>query len=235
MREGDLSPASCRGELIEVDDHISEFKQVDPSCGASEHRTDPRNQFFEIERLRDVVVGSKVQSPDFVAALAARGKDDDWGIPLSDWGAEIEAALPREHHVQQYQVRRECPVDGQRLIGVRCPVNVETIEAQVVQDKPRQPDVVLDEQNASTHAGFIGLSGMLSVAVVPVLTVLSILKCPLWSFAIRLDYRQSEAAAVTRGGSAARKAALYRVRSSGAIPAPRSIKTKSTASIRVRT
>ncbi len=80
----------------------------------AEDRGDPEQQFARLERLRQIVVGARLQPLDPVAGLVARGQEQDRRIDLiADAAGQAEPVLARHHHVN-YQ-----HVEGQALEQTR--------------------------------------------------------------------------------------------------------------------
>ena len=113
---------------------------------------DACEQLLQIERLRHVVVGAKLQAANAIVFLAARREHDDRrASSVTQQSAQLEAVLSRQHHVQHDQIRRELPRLGDGEIAVVDRLDVETFEDEVVGQHTRQADVVFDDQDAALH------------------------------------------------------------------------------------
>jgi len=130
-----------------------------------QHGVDPRQQFARAERLRDVVVGTSLETRDLVVLIGPRGEHDHRQV-LSvlvalDRAGEFEAALVRQHPVDQHQVRA---MVGNTGAGARAVLGLAHVEASATQpegDHVANGFLVLDDQyllaghDASTPGGGI--------------------------------------------------------------------------------
>src|SRR5690606_11253911 len=72
----------------------------------SEHRVDARDQLFKGERLREVVIGARVEEFYLVFSLIARGEDDNRRLHafLACLAGDGRAVYAREHEVEHDEV-----------------------------------------------------------------------------------------------------------------------------------
>ena len=85
------------------------------SSRAARHRVHPGQQFVQVERLDQVVVGTGLQAADAVADLVARGQHDHRpGQPARPPVAQqVQAVAVGQLQVQQ----RQCPGRGGTRLG----------------------------------------------------------------------------------------------------------------------
>jgi len=68
---------------------------------AAEHGANPRDELAWIERFRQVVVRAELKAHDSVDVVAARREHDDGeGRFRANASEHVEAAEPRQHHVE---------------------------------------------------------------------------------------------------------------------------------------
>ena len=113
---------------------------------------DAREQDFAREGFRDVVVGAEFKAAHDVAVLALRGEDDDahvreFGV-RAHAAAEREAVKPRQHEVQQNELRAVAADGLKPLVAARGGLDVR--EAGVPQHHLQDGAdgrVVFDDEN----------------------------------------------------------------------------------------
>jgi hypothetical protein len=89
--------ASCSG--IDLGSLASGWARLRTAFDARQHLTNR-------ERLGDVVVGAKLEPDDLVnLGVLGRDHDDRHAAALAKCATEIEAAHPRQHQVEEDQVR----------------------------------------------------------------------------------------------------------------------------------
>jgi len=74
---------------------------------AAQHRADPGDQLARAERLGEIIVGAEFE-PDDAVGLAALGRDEDdrHVAGAAKLAAQIDAAGPRQHDVEQHEIDR---------------------------------------------------------------------------------------------------------------------------------
>ncbi|MNT23429.1 hypothetical protein D3C72_1588480 [compost metagenome] len=77
-----------------------------PSRGAPQQGADTRQQFVEIIRFQDVIVGARVEAGDALLDGVARRGHEDRRVELAQAhrAQHVEAILARQAQVQQHQV-----------------------------------------------------------------------------------------------------------------------------------
>src|ERR1043165_1989329 len=105
MRELDRLAFVPRLQRAEVDRDMPQLQPLDFRTSAPENRVHARQQLLEVEGLGDVVVGAELEAENAIRLLAARRQHDDRrASPLPQEAAELEAALSRQHHVENDQI-----------------------------------------------------------------------------------------------------------------------------------
>src|SRR6266581_4841908 len=103
---------------------------------ATQHRVHAGEDLANREWLGDVVVGAKLETDDLVD-LGVLGRDDDdrHAAALAKRAAEVEAAHPRQHQVEQHEVRsrgaRRAQAGGAAAhpSSTTCPVSRNTMSS----------------------------------------------------------------------------------------------------------
>ena len=150
--EIDLGSAACRFQPFEINRDAAKVQQSNVGTGAAQHRVHAGEQFFQVERLRDVIVGAEFQSAELVDFLSLRGeKDDRRPQRLAPALDELEAALARQVHVEQHEVRCKRLGGAGGRVPVRDALHLESFERQVVVEDSRQHRIVLDDEHALFH------------------------------------------------------------------------------------
>ena len=148
--------AHCGAQLRGLDDEIAGLDRLvgfehGAFPDAAQVRADTREELLHGERLRDVVVGARVQAAHGVALLAERGDHDDRDIGV---GApypvrELEPVDPRQHEVEQDEVGRRVTRHLQRLDAVSAGSRCEACAPQRVVDGLSDDRVVFDNEDVS--------------------------------------------------------------------------------------
>ena len=72
---------------------------------AAQHGMNACEEFFEVERLGDVVVGPELQAADLVALLSHRRQQDDGHLRLPPPQlAQFESRSTGQIHVEQHEI-----------------------------------------------------------------------------------------------------------------------------------
>src|SRR5947209_5980259 len=93
---------------------------------------DRENDFFVLERLRDVVKGAVLHRFDRAVDRRERGDDDDGQIRVGDAnGAQsVDAADARQHHIENRQIDFLGIENVERFLAARRQYDVETLAAE---------------------------------------------------------------------------------------------------------
>ena len=85
---------------------------------AAKHGAQAREQLVDPDRLRDVVVGARVERRDLLALLADRREHDHRRrAPLPQLAADVDAGAVGEHEVEDHRLRRAHRRGGERALG----------------------------------------------------------------------------------------------------------------------
>src|SRR6266852_8868471 len=119
----------------------------------SHHRFQPRQKLHEAERLRDVVVGAELQADDLVDLLPARGEHDDRRVVATpaQLAADVEAALLRQHHIEDDHVVIAARCGVQSFFPIRCHLDDMLLEFEAIAQCDRHRRIVFHYEN-SAHA-----------------------------------------------------------------------------------
>jgi hypothetical protein len=126
-----------------------------------------RNQLLEIERLRDVVVCSELQSCQFVFAIgSSRQHNRRNARAVAPFAAQLEPVLAGQHHVEDDQIGRERfgGGDGQSTVADR--LHLKSLECQIVIEDARESGVVLQQSRCAASRSAPALARTI-VTVVP--------------------------------------------------------------------
>ena len=119
---------------------------------AAAERPQTRDQFFERERLGQVVVGPEVEAGDPVLDGARRGQHQyaRGALARHQLAADLVAVHERQVAVEDDDVIGIDGGLGQRRFAIEHDVDGETVVPQAPRDRVRQPLFVFDEENAHT-------------------------------------------------------------------------------------
>jgi hypothetical protein len=156
-RQRDLSAVPLDRPTRDIDGERSEvepIRQVATAlpAPAAEGSPDSCDELGHLERLLDVVVGSRLEPDHDIDRVAAGGQHDDRDRRLApDRPADLEAVQPREHDVEQDEVGRlgPEPIEARDTVG-----GARDFEAGGPKAEGRDlPDrrIVLDEQDPAVH------------------------------------------------------------------------------------
>src|SRR5262245_10045542 len=100
--------------------------------GTPEDNSNPREQLFEVDGLRNVILRTEVEPFQLVCALASRRKDDDRdaAFPLKNL-AELEAVSIWQGQVEQQQIGSEGVNDSQCRFSAFGGLHLVPFELQV--------------------------------------------------------------------------------------------------------
>ena len=112
---------------------------------------DPQDELAQVERLRDVVVGTELEPHDAIDRLLARGQHDDGQarrslVPLQP-PADLDAVHVREHEVEENQIERLGRDLLQRLHAVLREHDPISRSLERAVEQAPQIGLVLDDQD----------------------------------------------------------------------------------------
>ncbi len=122
---------------------------------ASQQGLDPHHQLFEVEGLGQIVIGTGVESTDFVFG-ATQSRDHQDGNsrcalispqPLT----KGEAIHFGQHQIKQDDIRAVLQRERLPLDSILSPLHVETAMLQMARDQIPHVAVILDKKNAGFH------------------------------------------------------------------------------------
>ena len=152
VREVEVGPVARGLHRGEVDDDLAEGQPVAARARAAEHGADARQQFFQVERLGDVVVGAEVEALQLVGLLRARRQHDDGRLaPFPQEPHQFEAVAAGEHDVEHDEVRGEVAGGRDGQVPVAHALDVEAVVDEVVPQHARQRRIVFNDQDPLLH------------------------------------------------------------------------------------
>src|SRR5205085_12005931 len=97
-------------------------------------------QLCKLERLRHVIIRTKLQAYDLVDSLGASRQNQNGSCHscLADFAADVQAALRRQHEVQEHQVERQISDLFKRFMSVDRGVHVVSFTPQSVAQRGAQ-------------------------------------------------------------------------------------------------
>src|SRR5262249_46896126 len=109
---------------------------------------DAGEEFFEIEWLGQVVVGTVVQAANLVSLLTAGSQDENRCFTgVMKCPAQVKSADTRQHQIQHYQIGLESPRRCDRAAAVVDTLRVIALGEKVVEQGCGKSHVVLDDEN----------------------------------------------------------------------------------------
>jgi hypothetical protein len=122
-------------------------------------RLDSRHEGSRIERLRDVIVRAELESDDRIDVVVASREHEDRRVPAPpELAAHLEAVDPREHQVEDDEVRLVAPVELQAVLAVARCDDRPALLLQVQPDELDDVALVVDDQDR-LHPGEDTLRG----------------------------------------------------------------------------
>ena len=108
-----------------------------------------RDQFVDVERLREIVVGAEVQALQPLVQRAARGDEDDGNgdPPVAQVAQDAQAVAPGDHDVEHQRVVGPGGREGVRVVTVVAEVDREALRLQALAHERGQFPVVLEHQD----------------------------------------------------------------------------------------
>ena len=155
--EGDVLSDAPPDLLLDADvpRQTRERRERPHLAGPAKRSLDPGQQLNWVERLDDVVVGSRRQAEHLVRGQCLRRQHDDAGRRRSGVAPEplrnLEAVELRHHDVEEDEIRAELNGPLQRLLAVRCNRDLVAGRAQVHLDEPCDVRVVVHHQDHLGH------------------------------------------------------------------------------------
>lgn len=133
--------------------------------GAAQYRADARQKFARIERFGQIVVCTEFEAEDAVYRFATCGEHHyrEAGRAHADVAEQIEATAPRQHHIEDHEVRigfGQLPHGGLAVAG---DPRVQPLIAQELREHGGELCVIVDQQDPGLHdarwcVGFAHLS-----------------------------------------------------------------------------
>ncbi len=116
---------------------------------ASRHRTDPRNELAEAERLDDVVVGAELEADDPIDLLALGGDDDDRDVRAgAQLAADRESVDIGQSEVEQDEVGPACV---ERFAAPLPRASRRTLGEEAFGERLCDRVLVLDDEQVHAH------------------------------------------------------------------------------------
>src|SRR5215470_8142069 len=128
---------------------------------ASQDGADPRQQFLELERLDQVVVGAQVQALYAIVELVLCRQHDDSEVgPAAQAPADLIAVGSRHHEIQDHDVGLKVRGQGQRFAAVLRLQHLVTLIAKASgQELADEELVIYDEHfHGLLHSCYTGHS-----------------------------------------------------------------------------
>jgi hypothetical protein len=120
------------------------FAPVHPS----QQHLDPGDEFAHAERLGEVVVGADAESDQHVGLVAAGRQHQHRDRPLGlDAPADLESVEPRQHHIQNHQIRCGGSHRGDRRRAVDRGLHDEALGTQPGGARRKDGRLVVDHQD----------------------------------------------------------------------------------------
>ncbi|MNJ55003.1 hypothetical protein D3C77_504740 [compost metagenome] len=99
----------------------------------AQNRTNAGGELTKTERFRDIIVGSKLQSDDFIGFFRfGRNHDDPAGGVLSQFTAHVDSAFAWQHPVEQDNGRFRCLSEANRFKSVHRGKDMEAFLFQIL-------------------------------------------------------------------------------------------------------
>src|SRR5204862_1471743 len=142
----------------DVHHHVAEAELVG-RLGRCAQRRAPQQRAHTLEELehpewlRDVLVRVEPEAAHLVRFLATRREDDHRHVVavLADRGEHAVAIEPREHEIEDHEVRLPRARVGEPALAVLSDAHVVTLVAQIVGEPLGERRVVLDDEDAPHH------------------------------------------------------------------------------------
>ena len=155
-----VAAEDAAGRQIHFDVFERQFAFGFHGLGAAQQSADPRDQLGNGKRFRHIVVRADRQPFDFVGFLAARGQHDDRHaaqiVVVAHQLADIDAADPRQHPVQQNQRRTPDFDRVERLCPVGDGFGFKPLFFQIVAQQGDDVFLVLDDHDFIGHGQSFG-------------------------------------------------------------------------------
>lgn len=120
--------------------------------GTTQPRPDPCHQLLWLERLHDVVVGTRLEAHHDIDGVALRREHHDRYPGLRpDQAAHLDAVPAGKHQVQKHQIGLGLTESGQRLVAVGYERRLKTFTTQHDAEHLGQCGVVIDDKDSSLH------------------------------------------------------------------------------------
>ena len=119
--------------------------------GAAEQRLDARQQFADVERLGEVVVGAKLEADDAVHDLAAGAQHQDRRrhAPLPERAAHVVPVAARQHPVENDEVEGARGRRRKTGVAVADRRHAVAFGLEAVRQRQHEARLVFDQEHAS--------------------------------------------------------------------------------------
>ena len=141
---------------VDIEDEVAEGELsllARALAHASQDRLDAADEFTWRERLGHVVVGTELEAEDAVDFIAAGREHDDGDVRgLADVAGKLEAALAREHHIEDEQVGLDLVHHHDSTLGSCGRVYLVALLLEGVRHDLEDRFLVIDRDDADSHA-----------------------------------------------------------------------------------
>ena len=134
---GDELAGDADRVLVGVEDDVADLDRRRAELAGAvarrppQHGAHPGDQLAQAVRLGDVVVGTDLEADDRVDLGALGGHHDDRHLAaLAELPAHVDAADPRQHHVEQHEVGLDDVETVERLEAVGGDLDSEAFTLQ---------------------------------------------------------------------------------------------------------
>ena len=119
-----------------------------------QHGLHPQHQLRDRKRLGHIVVGAQRQSAHDVLISRFGGQHDHRLLPilLAQASQHVKTIAPRQHHVQQDQIKSAAQRLFQASFSIRCRFHLVAVIDEDVDQTVANRDLVLDDQDAQLAA-----------------------------------------------------------------------------------
>src|SRR5262249_32930790 len=131
-------------------------RRLGPAAGAAHQRVDARQQFLDVERLDQIVVGAVLQALDLVLPARARGQDQDREAlaGIAQFLDQVHARLLRQAQVDDGDVERHLAAEVQAFFAVGRGIDREAVALQARGERFTQWSFVFDQEYAHDDSLF---------------------------------------------------------------------------------
>jgi hypothetical protein len=167
QRDRPLLHADLTGPRVDLQAAEDQWVSVvrGPACRTTKDGSDPGHHLSRRERLRDVVVRPDLEADDPIRLLALRREHDHRRVrAFPDPGEDFGSVQPRQHEVEEDQVRRLCFEGLEGSLPVLRRVHGEAVSCQVAAEHLAHDGLVVHDQDASAHGPIVNAAPFRSIA-----------------------------------------------------------------------